>query len=190
MKIIAFTGLSGVGKDTIINRVSYDTKIPIIVSHTSRSMRPSEIDGISYHFVSDDYFEDNKDKFIEQRVYKVKDTQGKTSIWRYGIHEDSVSEGNNLVIVDPPGLQDLIKYYGKENIITFYIHATDDTRMRRLKERGDFKNMEEVKRRQHDDKIRFSKFIESKEYYKICNEFSIDLAVKEIESILHKLGVI
>lgn len=190
MKIIAFVGLSGVGKDTIINRISYNTKIPIIVSHTSRPMRESELNGISYHFVSDDYFEDNKDKFIEQRIYKVKDKQGKISTWIYGIHEDSVSEGNNLVIVDPPGLQDLIKYYGKENIITFYMHATDNTRMRRLKERGDFKNIEEVKRRQHDDKIRFSKFIESKEYYQICNEYSVDLAIQEIEGILHKLEVI
>lgn len=186
-KIICLVGLSASGKDTIIQRLSYELKIPIIVSHTSRPIRDSELDGIAYHFVSDSFFEDNKDKFIEQRLYKVKNKNGTTSIWRYGIHEDSINEGNNLVIVDPQGLNDLIKYYGKDKIIPFYIYASDETRLERLKQRGDTSNMEEVNRRFHDDYKRFKSFIDSHDYYKICNEDSIDLAVEEIKIILNNV---
>lgn len=186
-KIIAILGLSASGKDTIIEKLSYETKIPIIISHTTRPMRENELNGLQYHFVSDSFFEENKDGFIEQRIYKVKNKDNSTSIWRYGIHEDSVQEGVNLVIVDPPGLKDLIKYYGNENIIPFYIFATDETRMERLKKRGDFNNPAEVKRRFNDDNERFKSFIQSENYYKICNEDSIELAVQEIKEILKKV---
>lgn len=188
--IIALTGKSGAGKDTVIQKLSYETKIPIIISHTTRDMRPNELNGIQYHFVSNDFFEINKNNFIEQRIYNVKNKDGSSTIWRYGIHKDSVSNGNNLVIVDPQGYADLVKYYGQDNIIPFYIYATDETRIKRLKERGDFNNIEEVKRRLNDDENRFKTFIESKQYYKICNKDSLDLAINEIKLILSKLGVI
>lgn len=187
-KIITLLGLSSAGKDTIIEKLSYETKIPIIVSHTTRPMREHELNGLQYNFVSDDFFEENKDRFIEQRIYKVKNKDNSTSIWRYGIHEESVKEGVNLVIVDPPGLKDLIKYYGKENIIPFYIFATNETRYERLKKRGDFDNPVEVVRRFHDDNERFKEFIQSKDYYKICNDSDdVNLAVQEIKGILKNL---
>lgn len=187
-KIIAILGHSCAGKDTILEKLSYETKIPIIVSHTTRPMRERELNGLQYNFVSDDFFEDNKERFIEQRIYKVKNKDNSTSIWRYGIHEDSVQEGVNLVIVDPSGLKDLIKYYGKENIIPFYIFATNKTRMNRLNERGDFDNPVEVVRRFHDDNERFKEFIQSKDYYKICNDSNnVKLAGQEIKGIIKKL---
>ena len=186
--IIAVLGLSGSGKDTICNAISRDLDIRIIISHTTRPPRSQEeIDNNTYHFVSNDFFENEKDNFIEQRIYKVKNKDNSTSIWRYGIHKYSVQEGNNLVIVDPPGLKDLIKYYGEENIIPFYIFTTDKTRMERLKKRGDFNNPLEVRRRFKDDNERFKEFIQSKNYYKICNEDSVELAVEEIKSILQKV---
>lgn len=186
-KIICLCGLSASGKDTILQRVSYDLKIKPIVSHTSRPMRPSELDSVNYHFVSDSFFDDNKEEFIEQRLYKVKNANGSTSIWRYGIHESSINEGLNIVIVDPPGRDDLIEYYGKENIITFYIYASDETRLKRLNQRGDTSNMEEVNRRLKFDKQQFDSFINERDYIKICNEDNLDLAVQEIENIINSL---
>lgn len=186
-KIIALVGYSASGKDLIVENLSYELKIPIVVSHTTRDMRTYELNGINYHFVNEDFFIDNKDDFIEQRLYKVKSSNGKDKIWRYGIHKNSVKEGSNLVIVDPQGLNELINYYGKENIITFYIYASDEVRMKRLQERGDFSNVAEINRRFKDDKKRFKDFIESKDYYKICNEYDLSLAINEIKSVLKKV---
>lgn len=186
-KIITLIGFSAAGKDEIIKRLSHELNIPIIVSHTTRPSREKETNGIHYNFVSDDFFNEHKDSFVEQRLYEVKNKDGTLSLWKYGIHKDSIKEGLNLAIVDPPGLNDLIKYFGEENIIPFYIFASDETRLKRLEQRGDFKNIKEVKRRFRDDKERFKDFIESGNYYKICNEHDIELAAQEIKTILNKL---
>ena len=98
--IIAILGLSGSGKDTICNTISKDLDIPKIISHTTRPPRSQEeIDNDTYHFVSNDFFENEKDNFIEQRTYEVKTSDNKCEIWRYGIHKDSIMDDVNLVFV-------------------------------------------------------------------------------------------
>lgn len=59
---------SGAGKTTISNMLlTADEDIKLSVSATTRPMRPGEIDGIDYHFVSDEKFDDMvaKDDFYE-----------------------------------------------------------------------------------------------------------------------------
>lgn len=185
--IIAVLGLSGSGKDTICNAISKDLNIPKIISHTTRPPRSQEeIDNNTYHFVSNCFFENEKNNFIEQRSYEVKTPENKYETWRYGIHKDSIKDDISLVIIDPQGLYDLENHFGKSNIISFYIHCSDEIRMQRLTQRGDTKNLAEVKRRQHDDNLRFKDFIENGDYYKICNEHEIETAINEIEYILIK----
>ena len=52
-------GPSGVGKGTIIERfmADYERHFGFTVSHTTRSPRPGEIDGMHYHFVSKEEME-------------------------------------------------------------------------------------------------------------------------------------
>ena len=161
-----------------------------MISHTTRPPRKKELDGLDYFFCSDDYFEDNKEAFIEQRLYKTKGKDGSVQIWRYGVHEKDVKEGTNLVILDPQGLEEFKKYFGKENIFTFYIHANNYTRLNRLIERGDMNNPLEVARRMDSDEEDFKDFIESRDYYKVSNENGIDSAVEEIEGVLKRRGLI
>ena len=108
-KVICLIGKSGSGKDTIVQKLHADLKIPIAISFTSRPMRPGEIQDLTYHFVSDDYFEDNKEKFIEQRLYKVINQDGTKDIWRYGLNRDSIKEGLNVDVVDVNGYEALRK---------------------------------------------------------------------------------
>ena len=66
-KIICLIGKSGSGKSTIEQKLCSDLEINQVVSHTTRPPRNEELDGQDYNFVSDDYYEENKEKSIEQK---------------------------------------------------------------------------------------------------------------------------
>lgn len=57
--LIVVSGPSGVGKGTILKEFVNDPDLHIAysVSMTTRVMRPGEVDGVNYHFVSRDEFE-------------------------------------------------------------------------------------------------------------------------------------
>lgn len=57
-KLFAVSGPSGVGKNTVLNRVmQLRENVQYSVSATSRAMRPGEINGTSYYFVTRAEFE-------------------------------------------------------------------------------------------------------------------------------------
>lgn len=57
-KLFVVSGPSGVGKNTILNRiVSESENVRYSISATSRAIRPGETDGQSYYFVSRERFE-------------------------------------------------------------------------------------------------------------------------------------
>jgi guanylate kinase len=56
--VFVITGPSGCGKSTLIKKVRRaDRCLEFSVSHTTRARRPSERDGVDYHFVSEKVFE-------------------------------------------------------------------------------------------------------------------------------------
>ncbi|GJQ11320.1 hypothetical protein GpartN1_g3111.t1 [Galdieria partita] len=67
--LVVFTGPSGAGKSSIIEKLKqdYPDRIGFSVSHTTRSPRPGEQNGVEYHFVSEEKFKDmiEKNEFIE-----------------------------------------------------------------------------------------------------------------------------
>jgi guanylate kinase len=57
--LVIISGPSGVGKDTIIDALrqrAHDPEYHYVVTCTTRAMRPGEVDGVDYHFLSDDAF--------------------------------------------------------------------------------------------------------------------------------------
>ena len=188
--IICLIGKSGSGKSTIEQKLCSDLKINHVISHTTRPPRNEELEGLDYFFCTDDYFEEERENFIEQRLYKIINKDGTKGIWRYGLHRNSIKEGLNVVVVDSNGYKALRKYFGRNNVLPFFIHCSDTTRLNRLIGRGDMNNPLEVTRRLEADEKDFKEFIESHNYYKICNEYGIDLAVQEIEGILKRRGLI
>jgi len=71
-QLIVISGPSGVGKDTVIKRLlELDSNLRYSVSYTTRPPRPSEVDGVNYHFVTRAEFESliREDAFLEHATY-------------------------------------------------------------------------------------------------------------------------
>lgn len=57
-KLFVVSGPSGVGKNTLLNAVvARSVHVRYSISATSRAMRPGEVDGKSYYFVTREQFE-------------------------------------------------------------------------------------------------------------------------------------
>ncbi len=70
--LVVISGPSGVGKGTIVKKIiETDENIKVSVSATTRSMRKGEVDGISYHFLTKEEFEENikNNNFAEYANY-------------------------------------------------------------------------------------------------------------------------
>lgn len=93
--VIVIHGPSGVGKDTVIDRLREQTHIHRATSTTSRPPRHYEEDGVHYHFLSEDEFQRKIDAgdFIEYaRVYDQWKGVDRREI------EDSLAQGQDVII--------------------------------------------------------------------------------------------
>ncbi len=71
--LAVMSGFSGVGKGTIVKRLVQDyDRYWVSISMTTRPMREGEVDGVSYHFVTREKFEQMiaQDGFLEYAEYE------------------------------------------------------------------------------------------------------------------------
>ena len=55
--MLVLSSPSGAGKTTLSKKIQQsDSTFRISVSHTTRKARPNEVDGVDYHFVSEEEF--------------------------------------------------------------------------------------------------------------------------------------
>ena len=171
-KIFAIQGFTSVGKDSIANRVSKELNIPILVSHTTRPPRDGEINGVSYHFVDDKFF--NENEFLEQRHYNTE-----YGVWKYGLH---ISELENkpysLFIVDRQGYEELQNQLGEDKLVSIFIEVSEEELRERNELRGDCKK--EFERRLEDDKKRFDGYLSD---YVVYNN-DLENAIEKVKEII------
>lgn len=70
-RLIVFSGPTAVGKGTVEHKLLHDHPgIWVSVSATTRGKRPGEVDGVDYHFVTEDEFErmERDGEFLETAV--------------------------------------------------------------------------------------------------------------------------
>lgn len=187
-KTIVLLGDTSAGKDTLMNMLLDIEELNLnrVVSHTTRPKREGEVDGVTYHFVSNEKFrlERVKKNFIETRSYNTIHN-GEEDTWHYGLHKDSISEdGKYIAILDGNGTIEFMDYVGRENVIPIYIKVDEHILRERLKQRGD--ELAEVNRRLKEDKIKFNKFLTNESYYIVENNSHIENALSEILAIIHK----
>jgi guanylate kinase len=94
-KLLVVSGPSGVGKSTITNKLRSDDRFWISISATTRKMRAGEVDGVDYHFVSDEKFDEmiKKNEFLEWASFAGA---------KYGTPqqavEDALLDGKNVIL--------------------------------------------------------------------------------------------
>ena len=180
--IYCIMGMTGVGKTTIARKVSKRLNIPLIISYTSRPMRPGEVQDVDYHYVDNKHFDDNSDDFIEMREYIVYDG----SIWKYGYKKSDFrcQTSDYLVVIETDGFEAFKEYFGNDKIQPILINSHIDQIYVRLKNRRD--DPKEIDRRIADDKRKFDDFAERVKCRNVYNYFDLEYAIKQTMKLIMK----
>lgn len=156
--IIAITGKSSSGKDSIARVLANQYEYKYVVSTTTRPKRSNEINHMDYHFISDKEFQGliNSDKLVEYRNYNTIEN-GLNTIWHYGIEREEIdlSKHSYCCVVDLAGLEDLKREFNYK-VISLYIDVPEKIRKLRAIARDRFFEKEEFVRRCKDDDIKFA----------------------------------
>lgn len=124
-------GTSGSGKSTIAQELT-KLGIPETISHTTRSPREGEINGVHYHFVSENEFNS-----IEKLEYA---TYGENKYGTSKMEVDTKFKKHDKIIsvIEINGLMQLKKNYSEyANIIAIYIKTDLETMKSRMIARND-----------------------------------------------------
>ena len=178
--MVILSSPSGVGKTTLTKKIQQKHQnFKISVSHTTRSPRSNEVDGVDYHFVSKKKFEEliEKNKFYEYA--KIFENY-------YGTLKKDVDEtllkNDILFDIDWQGTKQLSKFKKLNLIKIFLITKNKDELKNRLVKRNQ-NSANEVKKR-------FESFDEDINHwsdydYIIINE-NLDVCFRQIEHIILK----
>ena len=180
--MVILSSPSGVGKTTITKKIQQKYQsFKISVSHTTRLPRSNEVDGVDYHFVSNEKFE----KLIkEKKFYEyAKIFENYYGTLKKNV-DDSIKINDLLFDIDWQGTKQLSKFKNLKIIKIYLITSNKNELKNRLIKRNQNSN-EEIEKR-------FNAFDEDikhwKDYdYVIINK-NLDVCFRQIENIinLHK----
>lgn len=145
--LVILSGVSGAGKDTIKKElIKREENIETIPSITDRPMRPGDINGKTYHFVSAEQFE----KMIENdELYEYNVHHNHYYGTSKKIFNEKVKEGKIIVKdIDVNGTENLVKLLEKDmKVVTIFLRVPKDELERRLKNRVDKPSPKEIQLR-------------------------------------------
>lgn len=125
---------SGAGKTSLVKAlVDAQPQVRVSVSHTTRAMRPGEVDGVNYHFVSREDFlaRLERNEFLEHAEV-FGNLYGTSQRWL----EDILAEGFDLILeIDWQGAQQVRRLMPQAKSI-FILPPTQEALRQRLNNRG------------------------------------------------------
>ena len=175
--MVILSSPSGVGKTTLTKKIQQKYKnFKISVSHTTRTPRSNEVDGVDYHFVSKEKFKELIDKGKFYEYAKIFENYYGTL---KSIVDETIKENDILFDIDWQGTKQLSKFKNL-NLIKIYLI----TEKKELKSRL-------IKRNQNTDeevKKRFDSFDEDIKHwndydYIIINQH-LENCFRQIENII------
>ncbi|MDX1300167.1 MAG: guanylate kinase [Pseudomonas sp.] len=125
---------SGAGKTSLVKAlIDSEAQIRVSVSHTTRAMRPGEVDGVNYHFASREQFHAMLDKteFLEHAEV-FGNLYGTSQEWV----KQTLREGFDLILeIDWQGAQQVRRLMPEAKSI-FILPPTQEALRHRLTNRG------------------------------------------------------
>lgn len=137
-KIFFISGKSSTGKDTIYKRLLEDESLGFkkITLYTTRPMRNGERDGVEYYFATpeESLVHEQDGSLVEMRVYNTV-----YGPWKYYTRNDGQIDINGpdsyLALGTIEAYKKYCDYFGKENVLSIYIHVEDGIRLQRALDR-------------------------------------------------------
>ncbi len=180
--LVILSSPSGVGKTTLTKKIQQKYQsFKISVSHTTRTPRSNEVDGVDYHFVSQKKFKEliNDNKFYEYA--KIFENY-------YGTLKQEVDEtikSNDIIFdIDWQGTKQLSKFKNL-NLVKIYLITDNKEELKKRLVNRNQNTREEIEKR-------FNSFDEDIKHwndydYVIINK-NLEVCFKQIENIinLHK----
>ena len=143
--LVIKTGVSGAGKDTIkkelLKRMENVETLP---SFTSRNMRPDEQEGVQYHFISKEEFEE---KIKNGDFYEYDLHHGNYYGTSRELMSNKIKQGKIIIKdIEVNGTENLLKLLKDDTkIVTIFLKVEKEELKRRLIERGD--NIQDIELR-------------------------------------------
>ncbi len=177
--LIIISGTTCAGKGTVIKELlKKNPNLNLSISYTSRPMRPGDIDGVTYHFVTAEQFEE-KIKNNEMLEYEKV---------HYGMYygtpkkevEEMLAQGKDVILeIDVKGAAN-IKEMFPETILIFILAPSMEIVKQRILARG-AENAEQIISR---FEVAYREINEINKYnYVVVNDILED-AVKKVDAIL------
>lgn len=178
--LIVISGPSGVGKDTVIERMK-ERGLPFhfVVTATTRPRRPDEIDGVDYFFVSHEEFErmiENDELFEHAIVYE--DLKG---VPKHQV-EEAFNSGKDVVIrLDVQGAK-TVRAKCPEALMIFLSTRNEKELIERLKARRT--ETDESLSLRIETALKEFGFVASFDYYVVNADCKLDETVDTVLSII------
>ena len=166
-KIVAIAGKAGSGKDTLLQAIMKQNQGQLheIISCTTRPPREGEQDGVNYHFITSEQFEEQllEGEMIEATVFRG---------WCYGTSINHLDENKiNVGVFNPSGI-DILLDIPVVKLFIVYVTADDKIRVMRQLLREEHPDVAEIVRRYSTDEegcVGFTKLIAETSHCQIEN---------------------
>lgn len=178
--LVVITGPSGVGKDTLVERMEErGCPFHFVVTATDRPPRPDEVHGEDYFFVSTQTFEQmiENDKLLE---YAVVYGQYK-GVPKHQVREAMASGKDVVMRLDVQGAATIHRMV-PDAVLVFLTASSEAELERRLRRRGG-DSLSQVERRiatAHEEMKRLSEF----DYVVVNRHCALDEAVDDVLAII------
>lgn len=192
-KIFYILGKSSTGKDTIYRRILEDSDLNLndIILYTTRPIRDGEINGKSYHFVTEGEYIKIKEsgQIIEERSYDTIH-----GLWRYfTVSDENIDLDNNdyIIIGVLNSYVSTRNYFGEDKVVPIYIEVEDGVRLQRALDREkkpENRKFKEMCRRYLADSDDFSEEkIAAAGIEKRFENIDLDQCINEVKSYISAL---